>query len=39
MDDIKTQAATWLLTHCLECVKTKKIKGKGENRWKESTNF
>ena len=31
--DSKTIAATWLLTHCHECVKIKKNRGKGENKW------
>lgn len=26
--DVKTQAATWLLTHCKECVKIKKSEEK-----------
>lgn len=29
--DAKTQAATWLLTHCKECVKIKKTGEKQED--------
>lgn len=29
--DCKTQAATWLLTHCKECVKIKKQEEQSKN--------
>lgn len=32
--DSKTQAATWLLTHCKECVKIKKQEKQNENEQK-----
>lgn len=37
MIDSKTQAATWLLTHCKECVKIKKQEEKNGNGEKVRT--
>ena len=35
--DSKTMAATWLLTHCQECVKIKKQEEKNEDGQKVRT--